>query len=97
MKDLISVKESMAIIGEVWKKYPDYTSKWKAQRIVHICNTKIAEKLLKRIESFAPKKFVMDKDNEWVFELLELWWDLGGRCKCKECLMEKTGRKKNEL
>ena len=36
----ISVKESMAIITEVWKKYKDYPPKWKAQRIIYICNKK---------------------------------------------------------
>lgn len=38
MKEIISVKDSMSIIEEVWRKYKDYTSKWKAQRIIHICN-----------------------------------------------------------
>ncbi len=38
--EVISVKESMAIITEVWKKYKDYPPKWKAQRIIYICNKK---------------------------------------------------------
>ncbi len=45
MKDIISVKESMAIIEEVWRKYKDYTPKWKAQRIIYICNKKFNKSL----------------------------------------------------
>lgn len=40
MKEVISVKESMSIIEEVWKKFKDYSPKWKAQRIIYICNKK---------------------------------------------------------
>ena len=47
MKEIISVKESMSIITEVWKKYKEYPPKWKAQRIIYICNKRFEKYLSK--------------------------------------------------
>ncbi len=67
--DVISVKDSMAIITEVWKKYKDYTPKWKAQRIVYICNRKYKKAITLAKEAEAREIF---KDIENLFSKNEI-------------------------